>query len=134
MEMVITLNEGKKVDAIFKGHIIKTDQPVQGGGDNSAPAPFDIFLASIGTCAGIYVKGFCDSRNIPTDKIKIYQKMNYNSHTRLVDNIELDIKLPEDFPDKFKDAVINSAELCAVKKHLHNPPKINVKATVEVKV
>lgn len=131
MEMIITLNDNKKVNAIFNGHTIKTDQPVQGGGEDSAPAPFDLFLASIGTCAGIYVKGFCDSRNIPTDNIKIYQTMNYNPQKRLIDNIELDIKLPEDFPEKFKDAVINSAELCAVKKHLHNPPNISVKATIE---
>jgi len=134
MEMVISLNDGKKVDAIFKGHTIRTDQPLQAGGEDSAPAPFDLFLASIGTCAGIYVKGFCDSRNIPTDKIRIYQTMKYNAQTRLIDNIELDIKLPEDFPDKFKDAVINSAELCAVKKHLHNPPHIAVKTSIEEKV
>lgn len=134
MEMVISLNDGKKVDATFKGHTIKTDQPLQAGGEDSAPAPFDLFLASIGTCAGIYVKGFCDSRNIPTDNIKIQQTMSYNPQTRLIDNIELNIKLPEDFPDKFKDAVIKSAELCAVKKHLHNPPNIAVKATIEEKV
>ncbi len=134
MEMIINLGDGKKVDAVFKGHTIKTDQPLQGGGDDSAPAPFDLFLASIGTCAGIYVKGFCDSRNIPTDNIKIYQTMKYNSQTRLIDKIELDIKLPDDFPEKFRDAVINVAELCAVKKHLHNPPAITVKATIEENV
>ncbi len=134
MEMIINLGDGKKVDAIFNGHTIKTDQPLQGGGDDSSPAPFDLFLASIGTCAGIYVKGFCDSRNIPTENIKIYQTMSYNSQTRLIDKIELDIKLPDDFPEKFRDAVINVAELCAVKKHLHNPPAITVKATLEESV
>ncbi len=130
MIMEITLEGGKKVNASYNGFVIKTDQPVQAGGDASAPPPFDLFLASIGTCAGIYVKGFCDQRDIPTDNIKIVQTMEFNRETRLISNINLDIQLPNDFPEKYKEAVINTANLCAVKKHLNNPPQISVKATI----
>lgn len=126
MQMEITFSGGKKVDANFDGMVIRTDQPTYGGGEGSAPAPFDLFLASIGTCAGIYVLGFCQSRGIPTDGIKILQKMNFNSNTRMIDKIDLEIILPNDFPAKYKSAVISAAEHCAVKKHLHNPPNINV--------
>jgi ribosomal protein S12 methylthiotransferase accessory factor len=131
MEMKISLEGKKKINAEFNGQIIATDQPVQAGGDGSAPAPFTLFLASIGTCAGIYVKSFCDQRNIPTDDIYLTQKMNYNYKTRLIDNIEVKIHLPKDFPEKYKSAVINSANLCAVKEHLKNPPQIEVKAQSE---
>lgn len=130
MKMEITLDGKKKVNALYNGYTIKTDQPVEAGGDASAPAPFDLFLASIGTCAGIYVKGFCDQRDIPTDNIKIVQTMEFNRETRLISNIGLDIQLPADFPEKYKDAVINVANLCAVKKHLKNPPQIDVTATL----
>jgi putative redox protein len=130
LELTVSLPGGKKVDAELNGYIIHTDQPVRAGGEGSAPAPFDLFLASIGTCAGIYIKGFCDSRGIPTDDIKIIQKMNYNPATHLIDGIDLDIQLPQDFPDKYKSAVINAAELCAVKKHLNNPPKFNIQTSV----
>ncbi|MGE0088084.1 MAG: OsmC family protein [Bacteroidales bacterium] len=124
--MEVFFDGNKKVYANFNGNIIKTDQPMQGGGDGTAPAPFDLFLASIGTCAGIYVKGFCDQRGIPTDGIKLIQKMNYNHSTRLIDKIDLEIQVPKDFPEKYKEAVINSANLCAVKKHMHNPPQFDV--------
>ena len=130
MELIVTLPGGKKVDAQLNGYTIHTDQPVKSGGEGTAPAPFDLFLASIGTCAGIYIEGFCSSRGIPTDKIRIIQKMNYNTTTRLIDNISLDIQVPPDFPEKFKTAVINAAELCAVKKHLQNPPKFNIQTSV----
>jgi len=126
-EMEIVFSGNKKVDAIFNGHVVKTDQPVQAGGDGTAPAPFDLFLASIGTCAGIYVLGFCQARGIPTDGIKLIQRMNYNFQKRLFDKIEIEIKLPPDFPEKYKAAVINAADNCAVKKHLQNPPEIVVK-------
>ena len=127
MEMKITFEGKKKVNAEFNGQIIATDQPLQAGGDGTAPAPFTLFLASIGTCAGIYVKSFCDQRNIPTDDISISQIMNYNYKTRLIDNIELKVFLPGSFPEKYKTAVINAANLCAVKEHFKNPPNIEVK-------
>jgi len=126
MEMEITFPGGARVDANFGGMTVKTDQPVQGGGQGSAPTPFATFLASIGTCAGIYVLGFCQQRGIPTDGIKIVQRMQSDRTTGLVGQIDLDIQLPPDFPEKYKSAVIKSAEQCAVKKHLEHPPTFNV--------
>jgi len=126
MELVVSFPGGKKIDAEYNGYSISTDQPVQSGGTATAPAPFDLFLASLGTCAGIYIQGFCQSRGLSTENMKIIQRMEYNPAKRLIGKIELEIQLPEDFPDKYKDAVINAAELCAVKKHLQNPPEFSI--------
>ena len=130
MEMEITFPGGARVDAGFNGFTIKTDQPAQGGGTGSAPTPFATFLASIGTCAGIYVLGFCRQRGLSTDGIKIVQRMQSNPATGLVGKIALEIQLPPGFPDKYKAAVIKSAEQCAVKKHLEHPPVFEVTTTV----
>jgi putative redox protein len=124
--MEITFDGGKVITAHSHGHIIKTDQPISSGGGNTAPSPFELFLASIGTCAGIYVKSFCDNRNISTENIKIIQKTEYNKETGLPVNITIDIKLPSDFPEKYKASVINVAELCKVKKTMANPPVFEV--------
>ena len=126
MEMEITFPGGARVDAHFGGFTLKTDQPIQGGGDGSAPTPFATFLASIGTCAGIYVLGFCQQRGIPTQGIRIVQRMHGDRMTGLIGQIDLEIQLPPDFPEKYKDAVIRSAEQCAVKKHLERPPAFKV--------
>jgi putative redox protein len=124
MEMDIVFPGGARVDAITNGMVITTNQ------DGSAPAPFGLFLASIGTCAGIYVASFCQQRGIPTDNIRIKQRMDVNPLTRMIDRVELDIQLPPDFPEQYKAAVIRSAELCAVKKHLENPPTFDVHTSV----
>ncbi len=121
---------GKKVYADFGEHTIKTDQPVRGGGEDSAPAPFDLFLASMGTCAGIYVLGFCQQRGIDTEGMTMTQSLDYNPVTRLVSSVNLTISLPSGFPEKYKSAVINAANLCAVKKHLATPPEFQVSATI----
>ena len=129
--MEITFDGGKVVTAHSHGHIIRTDQPLENGGGDTAPAPFELFLASIGTCAGIYVKSFCDNRNIPTDKITIIQKNEFNKETGLPVNISLEIQLPADFPEKYRASVINVAELCKVKKSIANPPVFEVTASIK---
>ena len=124
--MEITFDGGKVITAHTHGHVIRTDQPLDNGGGNTAPAPYDLFLASIGTCAGIYIKGFCDNRNIPTDGIKIIQSHEWNQETGLPTNIRLDIKLPAGFPEKYKASLIHVADLCKVKKTMANPPKFDI--------
>lgn len=124
--MEITFEGGKVITAHSHGHKIVTDQPLDNGGGNTAPAPYDLFLASIGTCAGIYVKSFCDKRGIPTDGIKIIQNSEWDQETRLPKVIKLDIKVPEDFPEKYRSSLINVADLCAVKKTILNPPSFEI--------
>jgi ribosomal protein S12 methylthiotransferase accessory factor len=128
MEMVIDFPGGARVDAHFGPFTVKTDQPPQGGGENSAPTPFLTFLASIGACAGIYVLGFCRQRNISTEGIRLVQNLEMDRASGLVSKVLLDIQLPPDFPDKYKDAVIRAAEQCTVKKHFEHPPKFQVSA------
>src|SRR5512137_1855614 len=128
MEMEITFPGGARVDANFGGLSVKTDQPVQDGGAGSAATPFATFLASIGTCAGIYVLGFCQQRGLPTEGIRILQRIHSNAFSGMVENIDLEIQLPPGFPEKYREAVIRSAELCAVKKHFEQPPQVKVTA------
>lgn len=128
--MEITFDGGKVITAHLNGHTIRTDQPLKSGGGNTGPSPFELFLASIGTCAGIYIKGFCDQRQIPTDNMKIIQDIEFDPQTRLPVRIKLDIKLPKDFPDKYKVAVINAADLCLVKKTISVQPEFNIFTSV----
>jgi len=130
MEMIIDFPGGAKVDAHFGSFTIKTDQPVAGGGESSAPTPFAVFLSSIGTCAGIYVLGFCKSRGLSTEGIQITERIHSDPGTGMVDKIDLDIQVPASFPEKYLSSLIRSAELCAVKKHLENPPKFEVLTSV----
>lgn len=122
MEMLIDFPGGARVDAHFGSFTVHTDQPPAA----SAPTPFATFLASIGTCAGIYVLGFCQQRGLPTEGIRILQRMHSNPFSGMVEKIDLEIQVPPTFPEKYRPSLIRSAELCAVKKHFENPPKIDV--------
>jgi putative redox protein len=130
MDMTITFPGGVRVDAGAGPYTIRTDQPPQGGGEGSAPAPFTLFLASIGTCAGIYVLNFCQHRGIPTDGIRLVQRTERNPASGLVGKVSLDIEVPADFPAKYRDALVRAADQCAVKKHLEHPPAFDVRTVV----
>jgi putative redox protein len=101
MEMIIDFPGGSRVDAHFGSFTVATDQPPVA----SAPSPFEVFLSSIGTCAGIYLTG-------------------------MVETIDLEIQIPPDFPEKYRPSLIHSAELCAVKKHLEKPPRFEITTKV----
>ena len=122
MQLTIDFPGGSKVDAHFGQFTVETDQPPVA----SAPSPFDLFLSLIGTCAGIHVLGFCRERGLSAEGLKIVQKVFRDPADRMVERIELDIQLPIGFPNKYRQAVIHSAELCAVKKHLEHPPRFQI--------
>ena len=130
MDMVVTFPGSKRVDALYKGFTIKTDQPKTGGGDGSAPAPFDLFLSSIGTCAGLYVLSFLQKRNIPSDYTQLILRTERNSETHMIGKIAIDINLPGNFPEKYKSAVKSAADLCSVKKHLLNAPAFDINVNI----
>lgn len=126
MEMMIDFPGGDRVDAHFGPYHVMTDQPNAMGEPGVAPTPFSLFLASIATCAGIYVLGFCKQRNLPTDGVRIIQRSHRNRATGMIDNVDLEIQVPEEFPEKYLPSLVRSAELCAVKKHIETPPAFNV--------
>ena len=130
-EMKVYFPGGKKVDAEYRGFVIKTDQPVHQGGEGTAPAPFDLFLASIATCAGYYVLAFCQNRAISVENISIVMKKEKNPETKRIGKIFIHINLPADFPEKYKTAVIKSVNSCSVKIHMLNPPEFDVQAIIK---
>lgn len=129
MEMKIIFPGGKKVNAIYKGFTIKTDQPEYEGGEGAAPEPFTLFLTSIGTCVGIYVLTFCQKRNISTDGLKMTLIKEKNKETHMINKISIKIQVPKGFPDNYKNAIVKAAEACSVKKHLDKPPKFEITVT-----
>jgi ribosomal protein S12 methylthiotransferase accessory factor len=130
MEMTITFPGGARVDAQLGPHTIRTDQPPKGGGEDSAPTPFALFLASMGTCAGIYVLGFCRQRGIPTDGVRLRQRSERDPQTGMIGLVTIDIEVPADFPEKYRDALVRVADQCSVKKHLVHPPRVEVQTVV----
>ena len=134
MDIEVSFPGGKRVNAHLGEFEIATDQPQELGGGNAAPAPYDVFLASLASCAGIYVLGFCQARGIPTEGLRLIQRHEYDPATKLVRRVSIELHLPTDFPEKYRAAIIRTAEGCKVKKTLASPPvfEVTIAPTVEL--
>jgi len=117
---------GTRVDVAYKDHVIRTDQPAAEGGENSAPSPFDLFLASIAACAGYYLLAFCRERGIAADTAGVVMTMERDPETRMISDIALELRLPAGFPEKYEAAAVRVVDACAVKKHILQAPDFKV--------
>ena len=126
--VAVSFPGGKRVDAEYGGFVIRTDQPPSGGGSGSAPSPFDLFLASIATCAGIYVKGYCDARGIAIAGLGLAMRVERDPEQRMVARLVLEIMLPDGFPERHREGLVRAAELCSVKKHILQPPAFEIRS------
>ena len=117
---------GKRIDAKVGNFTIHTDQSEKYGGNASAPEPFDLFLASIATCAGIFAWNFCQSRNLSTEGIGLSMACERDEKKKLFSNLKLQLALPDDFPEKYRDGIIRAMGLCAVKRHMQDAPSFTI--------
>ncbi len=130
--MKMTFPGGLAVNAEYKGMTIRTDQPASYGGRGTAPAPFDLFLASIGTCAGFYALRFCQERGIATEGLGLALATELDTDSKRIGTMRLELQLPDGFPEKYRTAILRSVDQCTVKRHLVDPPRFEI--TIEAPV
>lgn len=128
-EVIITFPGGKRVDAHVDGHVIHTDQPHDGGGDDSAPSPYSLFLASLAACAGFYVLRFCEGRGLSTEGIRIVERSRRDPETKTLSHVELLVETPESFPAKYREAIVRAVDGCSVKRAIRAQPEITCRVT-----
>jgi uncharacterized OsmC-like protein len=127
-DIVVTFPGGKRVDAQVGEYVVHTDQPVELGGEGSAVAPFELFLASLASCTGIYALAFCQARKLSTVGLSLTQHQELDPETKLPTKITLTLQLPEGFPEMYRAAIVRSMEGCKVKKSVAAQPTFEVVA------
>jgi ribosomal protein S12 methylthiotransferase accessory factor len=126
MSMQISFPGGVAVCAQIGSFNILSDQPVAAGGQGSAPSPYELFLASIGTCAGFFALRFCQQRQLSTEGLSLSLDWQREPDTKRLEKITIQITLPDGFPEKYRAAIIKATDQCAVKKALLDPPEFAV--------
>lgn len=125
----VSFPSGKRVDAHIENMTVPTDQPVANGGTGTAPEPFQLFLASIATCAGIYALEFCRTREIRTEGMVLILDYEMDEKNQVCRKLNIDLNLPAGFPEEYKKAVVRVMDLCSVKKNILNPPEFSITAS-----
>lgn len=128
MEIEVRFPGGKQVEAVFGNYVVRTDQPVSSGGGDSAPSPYDTFLASLATCAGIFALQFCQSRNLPVEGLALRQRIEWDRERNRLARVSIDVTAPIGFPEKYLEALRRAADQCKVKRVMLDPPEFEVTA------
>jgi len=126
--MEISFPGGVAVEASYKGFTVRCDQPAAAGGENSAPSPFDLFLISLGNCAGYFALRFCQQRDLSTAGLRLTLTSERDAEQHRLARVQIVIELPEGFPEKYRAAIIRATDQCTVKRTLFDPPSFEVTA------
>ncbi|UZE26867.1 OsmC domain/YcaO domain-containing protein [Pseudomonas asplenii] len=122
MEIKVNFLDNLRLEAKFDDFTVVADQPIRYKGDGSAPSPFDYFLASSALCAAYFVKVYCDTRNIPTDNIRLSQNNIVDPENRYNQIFKIQVELPADISDKDRQGILRSIDRCTVKKVVQTGP------------
>ena len=123
MEIKVNFLDKLRLEAKFDDFTVVADQPIRYKGDGSAPGPFDYFLASSALCAAYFVKLYCETRNIPTNNIRLAQNNIVDPENRYKQLIKIQIELPADISAKDRQGILRSIDRCTVKKVVQTGPE-----------
>jgi len=123
MEIKVNFLDNLRLEAKFDDFTVVADQPIRYKGDGSAPGPFDYFLASSALCAAYFVKLYCQTRNIPTDNIRLSQNNIVDPENRYNQIFKIQVELPADISDKDRQGILRSIDRCTVKKVVQTGPE-----------
>ncbi|MCK1787328.1 OsmC domain/YcaO domain-containing protein [Pseudomonas sp. TNT11] len=123
MEIKVNFLDNLRLEAKFDDFTVIADQPIRYKGDGSAPGPFDYFLASSALCAAYFVKLYCQTRNIPTENIRLSQNNIVDPENRYNQIFKIQVELPADISDKDRQGILRSIDRCTVKKVVQAGPE-----------
>lgn len=125
-EIEVSFPGNLKVEAKVGDFVIATDQPEKSGGDGSAPSPFALFGASIATCAGYFAVKFCRARKLEMEGMKLSMRNEWDKEQKRSPKMTIELKLPQDFPEKYHSAILRAMDQCVVKQHILNAPEFDI--------
>ncbi len=123
VEVKVNFLDNLRLEARFDDFTVIADQPIRYKGDGSAPGPFDYFLASSALCAAYFVKLYRQTRNIPTDNIRLSQNNIVDPENRYRQIFKIQVELPADISEKDRQGILRSIDRCTVKKVVQTGPE-----------
>lgn len=124
--MLIEYAGGMKLIARHRGLEVATDQVRDQGGDDTALTPTELFIAALGTCAGVYVLNFAKRHDLPVEGLRIEVDYSYAERPRRVGSVQIRVRMPQPVGEQEGVALQRVAEQCLVHNSLRQPPEVTI--------
>ena len=117
---------GDKFDINIRGHVVRVDQPVKDGGEDTAPTPTELFIASLASCVAFYARRYLARHNLPTDGLAVEATFDMGAKPARVAGIDVRLIVPEGVPAERLDALLAVATHCTVHNTLATKPEVSI--------
>jgi uncharacterized OsmC-like protein len=118
---------GESYEALVRGHRIAVDQPADSGGNDNAPTPVELFVASLATCVAFYAGSYLTRHGYGRDNLTVSAGFAMASdHPARVCEIRVTVRVPASVPAKHRPALRAVARHCTVHNTLISEPSIMI--------
>ena len=126
MKLEVNLENGFLFKALCGKHEVMTDQPEKEDGTDQAMTPAELFIASLGTCIGVFAVRFCKRHNLPTEGMKVLMDWTVVKDPVRVGSIKAELHYPHNIPETERKGLLRMAEACFVHETILHKPDIVV--------
>lgn len=129
MERISVMHVGGDRFRIYvRKHEFEVDQPAEMGGQDLAPTPTELFVASLASCVAFYAHRFMRRHDIP-DHVEVYADFDMGERPARVAHVSLLVEAP-DVPAEMKDRFQKMVEHCTVHNSITQPPEMTIETRV----
>jgi putative redox protein len=129
--MTVSHLGGDRFAVEIRGHTITVDQPVEDGGEDTAPTPTELFVAGLASCVAFYARRYLDRHDLPTEGLTVSTDYTLGGRPARVSDIAIRLTPPTGLPAERRDAFLAVASHCTVHNTLHEPPTVEITLTTE---
>jgi len=107
-------------------HTIACDQPAGNGGYDEGMTPPELFLASLGSCAGFYAAEYLRKQKLATEGTRIKVTAEKAKDPPRLADFRIEVDLPVELSEQHRAGVENAIRHCLIQNTLLQPPRISV--------
>jgi uncharacterized OsmC-like protein len=115
-----------------RGHILMSDQPTESGGHDEGMTPPELFLASLGSCAGYYAAAYLRKKGIATQGTEVHVTAGKAGPPARLDDFRIEVTVPVALSDADRAGVEDAVHRCLIHNTLLFPPTMSVEVVAPI--
>jgi putative redox protein len=119
--------DGEAYEIRVRDHRVRVDQPADLGGDDTAPTPTELFVASLAACVAFYAGRYLTRHGYSRDGLAVHTDFDMaTDRPARVAAVRTTVRVPDGFPAERRAALAAVASHCTVHNSLTTRPEVIV--------
>ena len=134
MDVKVVYSGGKRFEAFARNHHVVSDQPLDDDGSDKGMTPSELFLASLGSCAGYYAAEYLMARGLPTDGLEVRVSGLKEGKPVRIASLHVEVTAPglEAADARHRDGIRHAVDACLIHNTLLIPTQVDIHVASQV--